>query len=498
MDTLDKFRKRYEFNFNDPPLGKGGFGKVYKAYDRKEQEWVAIKKSEVNTDLEKYSLYQEAQFTLYLNHPNIIDYREAYRFDTETGPCDFVVMEYANDGDLEDFILKFPDMETIKAVILGVLEGLKFLHEHNIIHRDLKPSNVLLNNKEGKMTPKIIDFGISKSITNKESLISNIIGSAEYMSPEQLGGFEGRIRPNSDFWSLGTIVYQLFLGELPFGSRSQGYSSQQIIDGILKSKIPTQIKSIEPPFSDFVKCCLVRDPRQRVGTADQLIELLRNEKIPQEIQKSIVSTSFPLKNNRKTAKHATSIFWLMAILQMIFTLWYLSYFVIEDAFFFDLYSIGQFATIVFLILSLIAAFFFIKWTYNAYSNLHAIKAIRLKYKKGWAIAGWFIPVVNLFMPFQILQEIFLKTQIAAPNTNPTPSSAKKVGWWWALFLFTSFLGVNTPYLIDHYYLTASEILALLVLKIIGLISLLVAISLIRTTSRYEEELYFSIENEEHS
>lgn len=497
MDTLDKFRKRYEFNFNDPPLGKGGFGKVYKAYDRQEREWVAIKKSEVDKDLEKYSLYQEAQFTIHLYHPNVIDYREVYRFDTETGQCDFVVMEYANDGDLEDFILKFPDIEAIKSVIIGILEGLKFLHQNNIIHRDLKPSNVLLDNCNGKLTPKIIDFGISKSITNEESLISNIIGSAEYMSPEQLGGFEGKIRYNSDFWSLGTIVYQIFLGELPFGSRSQGYSSQQIINGILKSKIPAKIDNIEPPFFDFVRCCLVRDPRQRVAAADQLIALLQNEKIPEEVKESIQLTSTKLKNNQKTASRTSFVFWLMVISQMIFILWDLSYFLIEQSFYFDLYFIGEIASRFFFVISLVAASYFIKWMYNAYFNLHAIKKVQLKYKKEWAIAGWFIPVVNLFMPFQIVQEIFLKTQQATLGSKPVHSSAK-VGWWWALFLLTSFLGANTPYLIDPFYLTSLEILGFLLLRFVGLVSLLVAISMVRITSHYEEELYNAFEKEAYS
>ena len=496
MDSLSSFKKRYDFNFSDIPIGKGGFGKVFKAYDKEAKEWVAIKKSEVNESLDKYSLYNEANLAIDLNHPNIIDYREVYRFNTETGLMDFVVMEYANAGDLEDFMLTFPYLEEIKRVILGILEGLQFLHDRKIIHRDLKPSNILLTNENGVLIPKIIDFGISKALSNEVSNISNVIGSMEYMSPEQLGAYQGKIKANSDFWSLGVIVYQMFLGELPFGSRSKGDSRGKITNSILTERLPhDKILLLDEPISSFVKWCFVRDPKKRVNSAKDLIQILKSEKVVPFIkEKPKRSSSGKLRSNKVRGRVVRNFFRFMVIIQLGLIINEVSIFIsYNDYGGIDVtqsdINIGGY--LLFLLLYLLAGIFFIRWFRRAYYNLHSLGTMKLRYNEWWATGGWFVPVANLFIPFQVMKDIYGKTQEAIPDRQFIYSNAG-IGWWWFFFLVGNFLfGGNAPISIDHYYSDEGMMYSALsvIQKTFILIGLFIIIRLLKKVCRFEKELF---------
>lgn len=276
MQSIDEFRKRYSFDINTP-VGRGGFGEVYKGIDLDSGVEVAIKKSAVGRATTRYSLIQEFETGKLLNHPNLLKYYNAYRFTTTVGIFDFGVMEYVNGGDLDDFMRAFPSERQINGVLQGILSGMEYLHQLQIIHRDLKPANILINYEEGTAVPKIIDFGISKHISSEESMISNVVGSYEYMSPEQLGGSSNKIRYNSDLWTFGVVVYQLFTGELPFGSRLQGHTSGDIIRKVLDASTPDDINTIPQPYRTIIDACLIKSPDNRVASASQLLSVLRNQ-----------------------------------------------------------------------------------------------------------------------------------------------------------------------------------------------------------------------------
>lgn len=278
--TIQQLYQKYNFSLSDPPLGKGGFGKVYKAKDVNTGWDVAIKKSEVPSDHDKYTLYKEVQLAKEIRHPNIVKYLDVHRINTSVGTFDFGIMEYINGGDLDQFMRGLPEMDVIKEVLLGILRGLAHLHEKNIVHRDLKPSNILIHKKGDKLIPKIIDFGISKSLRGEESALSNVIGSFEYMSPEQFDHSDGKITPSADIWSIGVIVYQLLRGDLPFGSRQSGYSNTQIMQKIRMGKLPKEIEKIPLPYRSIVRVCLVKDRKRRTQNALQLMEMLKGRKIP--------------------------------------------------------------------------------------------------------------------------------------------------------------------------------------------------------------------------
>lgn len=215
-----------------------------------------------------------------LNHPNVIKYLEGWRLNTNIGEVDFAVMEYANNGDLNHFLRSFPNPEAINTILHGILQGIEYLHQKKIVHRDLKPANILLHKEHNALIPKIIDFGISKTIKTDETALSSVIGSFEYMAPEQLGQSGDNIRPNVDFWSFGIILYQVFTGELPFGSRVEGDTSGTIITNIIGGKLPNDIDSIEEPYRSMIYHCLIKNQDQRVSSADVLLQYLAGKNIP--------------------------------------------------------------------------------------------------------------------------------------------------------------------------------------------------------------------------
>lgn len=293
IQTFADFKTRYKFDENIT-VGTGGFAAVYKGLDSLTGRTVAIKKSLVNPDRQKYSLYEEVQRGKVLRHPNLVEYLEVYRFASDHGTFDYGVLEYVNGGTLSDFLKTEPSQTQIKSVLLGILDGLKYLHDNSIIHRDLKPSNVLIHYEGGRYIPKIIDFGISKGLTSEESTVSNIVGSWQYMSPEQISPLPGeRIRTNSDLWSFGVIVYEVFTGKSAFGSTKSGDTSERIRGRILDGNLPEDVITVPQPYQSVIRQCLVKDPGLRVSKAEQVIGLINNynpEEVTISSQKTEVSS----------------------------------------------------------------------------------------------------------------------------------------------------------------------------------------------------------------
>jgi serine/threonine protein kinase len=199
---------------------------------------------------------------------------------------DFGIMEYADEGDLNDFITTFPDMAQISKVIEGILGGLAYLHKEHIIHRDLKPHNILIKREDDQLSPKIIDFGISKMAANDFTVLSSIIGSHEYMSPEQTGGDNNKISTRTDLWSFGVILYQIFTGELPFGSRTEGHTSGEIIQRVLDGRIRGNLDIIPEPYQSMIRSCLKRNLNERVKNADALLKMMQAHPTPAPLKLS--------------------------------------------------------------------------------------------------------------------------------------------------------------------------------------------------------------------
>ena len=235
------------------PIGKGGMGEVWKARDTRLDRTVAIK---ISAEQFSERFEREARAVAALNHPNIC---QLY----DVGP-NYLVMEY-----VEGSPLKGP-MSAEKAVEFGVqiLDALDAAHKKDITHRDLKPANILVT----KHGIKLLDFGLAKqgaSVKESDSTLTQgltgegqILGTLQYMSPEQLQG--KKVDARSDLFGFGCVLYEMLSGKRAF----EGQSSASVIAAILERE-PAPLDTALP-LGRIVKRSLAKDPDQRFQTARDL------------------------------------------------------------------------------------------------------------------------------------------------------------------------------------------------------------------------------------
>ncbi len=212
-------------------LGKGAFGTVCFVKRKEDSKMYAMKRvkiSQLNTK-EKENALNEVRILASLNNQNIVGYKEAF-FDEDSKTLN-IVMEFADDGDLESKIQKnikskgtFNEMELWKWLI-QIINGLKYLHDNKIMHRDLKCANIFLM-KNG--TLKLGDLNVSKIV--KMGMCSTQTGTPYYASPEVWG--DKPYDYKSDIWSVGCIIYELCALKPPF----RGQSLDQLYRNVTKGK----------------------------------------------------------------------------------------------------------------------------------------------------------------------------------------------------------------------------------------------------------------------
>ena len=297
--TQQEFQTRYKYNPSTDCIGEGGFGKVYKAYDTHLDKWVAIKVAEVKSGLEQVRLKKEVEIVSKLpSHPNIANYEACYTFSSFTGEYDFAVLQYYEEGNLQQLIDSGKLNQTQKEALLRqILEGVGFLHNQDIIHRDLKPQNILIAKRSDEYIPKITDFGISKKLDlNNSSVFTNSLagaGTMAYASPEQLLG--KTIKKNTDLWSFGVIVCQVFTGKLPFSVGRDGINSEagriELYKQIVNGTVSFSNNSIPANWQQLIKKCIVVDNNVRATKAEICISILSNSGYLQNInnQNTIIS-----------------------------------------------------------------------------------------------------------------------------------------------------------------------------------------------------------------
>ncbi len=207
-------------------LGVGGMGEVWRAEQTEPlHRVVALKliKAGMDTKAVVARFDSERQALALMEHPNI-----AKVFDAGATPAGrpYFVMEYVHGLAITDYCDKH--RLTIKerlGLFMQVCDGVQHAHQKAIIHRDLKPSNVLVEEVDNKPVPKIIDFGLAKATGQRLTEMTMfteadaILGTPDYMSPEQADSNERNIDTRTDVYSLGVILYELLVGALPFGSQ---------------------------------------------------------------------------------------------------------------------------------------------------------------------------------------------------------------------------------------------------------------------------------------
>jgi len=266
-------------------IGAGGMGEVYKARDTRLDRTVAIKilPAELNTDSERRVRFErEARAIASLTDPHICTLHDVGEHDGAT----FLVMEHLAGETLADRLRMRPlPLEQALTVATEIADALAAAHRQGVIHRDLKPGNVMLT----KSGAKLLDFGLAKlaghggrpalagdaaapTMTAPVTARGTILGTLQYMAPEQLEGKEADAR--TDLWALGAILYEMLTGRRAF----KGESQATIISAIMSSQPPppSAIEAVTPLAVDrLVQRCLTKDPDGRWQTATDLAEALR-------------------------------------------------------------------------------------------------------------------------------------------------------------------------------------------------------------------------------
>jgi serine/threonine protein kinase len=250
-------------------LGKGGMGQVYKAYQISMDRYVAIKV--LNRELAKNAesvkrFLMEAKSASKLNHPNIIT---LYDFgQTGTGLL-YIVMELLDGIPLSKTVFEKGPLTPVRSfhILSQVCDALAEAHYQGIVHRDLKPDNVILLEKPGHENfVKVLDFGISKSFADiprqPEMKTSGIIGTPEFLSPEQVQGLE--IDYRADIYALGIVLYFMLSRTLPF----QADKPFNVLMKHVNDPPPSILQKfpwlhISPELDDFIIKCLSKDPKKR-------------------------------------------------------------------------------------------------------------------------------------------------------------------------------------------------------------------------------------------
>ena len=245
-------------------LGVGGMATVYLAEDSSLGRKVALKVmaerySEDGEFVERFR--REAQAAARLNHPNIIAVYD--RGEADGRP--YIAMEYLQGRTLKQVIQAEGPLppERAIAIAMQVLAGLRYAHEHGVVHRDVKPHNVLVGD-DGRI--KVTDFGIAHAGDPQMTEVGSIVGTAQYLSPEQARG--RGVGPQTDIYSLGVVLYEMLAGRVPFeGDSSVAIAMQHVSDP------PPPLRALAPDVPEslalVVAHAMLKDPAQRYGSADE-------------------------------------------------------------------------------------------------------------------------------------------------------------------------------------------------------------------------------------
>lgn len=280
-------------------IGEGGFGSLYRAYDRFADTMVAIKflcdrpDDEVSEKARQH-LEHEAAVLGRLRHRHIVRMYDVENL-REGPPC--LVMELLDGHDLETELgahRRRPARQAIEWLI-PVCEALQYAHQRDILHLDIKPSNLFLHRTaDGEVVLKVLDFGISRlrgtpcARPAQGSAPVMVYGTPHYMSPEVA---QGRTPgPTSDLYSLGVLLYEMLAGSPPFA----GVEDHNVMSAHVLSSVPPLPPDPEIPteLRDLVGSLLEKKPRRRPQTAREVAERLRQ--IREELPASdIAPTSLP-------------------------------------------------------------------------------------------------------------------------------------------------------------------------------------------------------------
>jgi eukaryotic-like serine/threonine-protein kinase len=255
-------------------LGSGGMANVYLAEDEDLGRRVAIKilnDRYANDDLFIERFRREAKSAAGLSHPNIVSIYDR----GEAEGTYYIAMEVIEGRSLKELILTRGALPVDTAIGYAkqLLEALRFAHRHGIIHRDIKPHNVLVSAdqhvKANEPRLKVTDFGIARHGASQMTEAGSIMGTAQYLSPEQARG--APVTAASDLYSAGVVLYEMLTGKVPFTGDSAIEIAMKHVNELPRP--PSKLRAEIPPELDqIVLRALAKEPEDRYQTADEFIE----------------------------------------------------------------------------------------------------------------------------------------------------------------------------------------------------------------------------------
>jgi serine/threonine-protein kinase len=267
-------------------LGQGGFGVVYLAYDPTLARRVAVKTPRTDrwaTPDFRRRFLQEGRAAALLDHPNIVRVLEAEATESEG----YIASAYCEGPSLAVWLRERkapPPCRLAAALTADLAAGVHHAHEHGVIHRDLKPANILLEigserdaaGLPRRITPKICDFGLAKMLEGEQTQTRDgvVMGTPQYMAPEQAEGRTGRIGPSTDVYSLGAVFYEMLLGRPPF----QGEPGLDLLRRVAETppeRPSRRRKDVPRDLETIVLTCLEKEPGRRYASAAALETDLR-------------------------------------------------------------------------------------------------------------------------------------------------------------------------------------------------------------------------------
>src|SRR6266511_1694855 len=248
-------------------IGSGGMADVWLAEDTELDRNVAIKilHDRFAQDKEFVQRFRrEAQSAAGLQHPNVVSIFDRGEFSDTY----FIAMEYVDGPSLKDLVRGGMGTQDAIDFTRQILNAARFAHRKGIVHRDLKPQNVLIDD-EGRA--RVADFGIARGESSDITATGSVMGTAQYLSPEQAQGKE--ITPRSDIYSIGVILYEALTGRVPFqGDSAVAVALKQVSEA---PRRPSAINPNVPPALDAVVMrALAKDPEARFKDADAFLKAL--------------------------------------------------------------------------------------------------------------------------------------------------------------------------------------------------------------------------------
>ena len=252
-------------------LGQGGMARVFLAQDESLHRQVAVKVlADRHSDdphfIERFQ--REARAAARLNHPNIVQVYD----QSQTEGMSYIVQEYVEGETLKDLIRRESPIEPRRAITIAlqILAALRVAHQQGVIHRDVKPQNILVQ-PDGKI--KVADFGIASAGDTEMTEAGSIVGTAQYLAPEQARGLP--VGPPADLYAVGIVLYEMLSGRVPFeGEAAVTVAMRHVQEApeALTDRNPLVPVALE----SVVMRALAKDPTQRYQSADQMgIELDR-------------------------------------------------------------------------------------------------------------------------------------------------------------------------------------------------------------------------------